>query len=259
MNLRGPKYLILGALLLISTQLILPAYQTQFAFAAEDKQEMLVKQQEKKDIMDSACSAKRSSSKCKSAIKSYCAIKIDKKYGEKYKTKKKCTASFNKYYAKLENSNKEQTKKQNMEAKCTADSTSPQCKAAVKTYCAFKFNKKYGGYTTKKVCRKEYKQHYKALEEERQRQEAEAARKRAEEEQRQREAAAAAARQRAAQQQQQQSQQRQNSYNNNSSNTNNNSGQTCGSCEDGTYVCGNPSAKGRANACYGHGGWIMNH
>lgn len=28
-----------------------------------------------------------------------------------------------------------------------------------------------------------------------------------------------------------------------------------GYCNDGTYVTGNPSARGRANACYGHGGW----
>ena len=28
-----------------------------------------------------------------------------------------------------------------------------------------------------------------------------------------------------------------------------------GYCIDGLYVTGNPSARGRANACYGHGGW----
>ena len=28
-----------------------------------------------------------------------------------------------------------------------------------------------------------------------------------------------------------------------------------GYCNDGTYVTGNPSAKGKANACYGHRGW----
>lgn len=44
------------------------------------------------------------------------------------------------------------------------------------------------------------------------------------------------------------------------SNSNNspNSGVTdtvSGYCNDGTYVTGNPSARGRANACYGHKGW----
>lgn len=41
-------------------------------------------------------------------------------------------------------------------------------------------------------------------------------------------------------------------------NTSPNSGVTntvSGYCNDGTYVTGNPSARGRANACYGHGGW----
>lgn len=28
-----------------------------------------------------------------------------------------------------------------------------------------------------------------------------------------------------------------------------------GYCNDGTYVTGSPSAKGKANACYGHRGW----
>lgn len=28
-----------------------------------------------------------------------------------------------------------------------------------------------------------------------------------------------------------------------------------GYCNDGTYVTGDPSARGRANACYGKGGW----
>ena len=28
-----------------------------------------------------------------------------------------------------------------------------------------------------------------------------------------------------------------------------------GYCNDGTYVTGNPAARGKANACYGHGGW----
>jgi membrane protein involved in colicin uptake len=28
-----------------------------------------------------------------------------------------------------------------------------------------------------------------------------------------------------------------------------------GYCNDGTYVTGNPSARGKANACYGHKGW----
>lgn len=28
-----------------------------------------------------------------------------------------------------------------------------------------------------------------------------------------------------------------------------------GYCNDGIYVTGNPSARGKANACYGHGGW----
>ena len=28
-----------------------------------------------------------------------------------------------------------------------------------------------------------------------------------------------------------------------------------GYCNDGSYVTGDPSAKGRASACYGHGGW----
>lgn len=31
--------------------------------------------------------------------------------------------------------------------------------------------------------------------------------------------------------------------------------QVSGYCIDGTYVTGDPSARGRANACYGHGGW----
>lgn len=30
-------------------------------------------------------------------------------------------------------------------------------------------------------------------------------------------------------------------------------------CEDGTVATGDPSAKGRANSCYGHGGWVINH
>lgn len=28
-----------------------------------------------------------------------------------------------------------------------------------------------------------------------------------------------------------------------------------GYCNDGTYVTGNPSARGKANPCYGHKGW----
>lgn len=33
---------------------------------------------------------------------------------------------------------------------------------------------------------------------------------------------------------------------------------TSGYCVDGTYVTGIPSAKGKANVCYGHGGWVIN-
>jgi cytoskeletal protein RodZ len=31
-----------------------------------------------------------------------------------------------------------------------------------------------------------------------------------------------------------------------------------GTCKDGTAAYGNPSAKGKANVCYGHGGWLQN-
>lgn len=35
-------------------------------------------------------------------------------------------------------------------------------------------------------------------------------------------------------------------------------GYQSGYCNDGTSVYGNPHARGRANACYGHGGWVGN-
>lgn len=52
--------------------------------------------------------------------------------------------------------------------------------------------------------------------------------------------------------------QQQSSNSSSSGNNSPNSGITStvsGYCNDGTYVTGNPAARGKANACYGHGGW----
>lgn len=35
-------------------------------------------------------------------------------------------------------------------------------------------------------------------------------------------------------------------------------GNYTGYCKDGTPASGNPHAKGKANSCYGHGGWVGN-
>ncbi|MDR1447368.1 MAG: G5 domain-containing protein [Candidatus Ancillula sp.] len=43
----------------------------------------------------------------------------------------------------------------------------------------------------------------------------------------------------------------------NGNSTSNNSGTTTsGYCKDGTPASGDPSASGKANVCYGHGGWV---
>ena len=75
------------------------------------------------------------------------------------------------------------------------------------------------------------------------------AREQAEAEQRAREEqeAAAAAQAQAAQQAQQAQQATQN---------NEVSSGITGYCKDGTVATGDPSARGRANSCYGHGGWV---
>ena len=46
-----------------------------------------------------------------------------------------------------------------------------------------------------------------------------------------------------------------NSNANTNQSSNSNSGIT-GYCKDGTVATGDPSARGKANSCYGHGGWV---